>query len=89
MYYHYTEYPDAHRVLPHFGIRTNRYKLICFYEEHTTNWELFDFKKDPDEMKNQIDAPKHKNRIAALKTELNQLMRQYNDTSALMVLHRR
>ncbi len=89
MYYHYTEYPDAHRVLPHFGIRTDRYKLICFYEEHTTNWELFDFKKDPDEMKNLIDAPKQKNRIAKLKTELHELMSQYNDTSALMVLHRR
>ncbi|MGB4959940.1 MAG: sulfatase, partial [Saprospiraceae bacterium] len=31
MYYHYYEYPDAHRVMPHFGIRTDRYKLIYYY----------------------------------------------------------
>src|SRR5512134_2590934 len=35
MYYHYYEYPDHHRVLPHYGIRTDRYKLICFYEDAT------------------------------------------------------
>jgi arylsulfatase A-like enzyme len=30
LYYHYYEYPDPHRVSPHFGIRTPKYKLIRF-----------------------------------------------------------
>ena len=30
VYYHYYEYPDAHRVRPHYGVRTERYKLIHY-----------------------------------------------------------
>ena len=38
MYYHYYEYPKSHRVRQHFGVRTERYKLIHY---HTVNeWEL-------------------------------------------------
>lgn len=44
MYYHYYEYPDPHRVLPHLGIRTERYKLILFYGDGSHSWELFDIK---------------------------------------------
>ncbi len=28
IYYHYYEYPAGHRVKRHYGIRTDRYKLI-------------------------------------------------------------
>lgn len=31
VYYHYYEYPQPHRVMPHFGIRTSKYKLVRFY----------------------------------------------------------
>jgi arylsulfatase A-like enzyme len=30
VYYHYYEFPDEHNVTPHFGVRTDRYKLIYF-----------------------------------------------------------
>ena len=50
IYYHYYEYPDVHMVMKHNGIRTDRYKLIHFYEQDI--WELYDLKKDPMEMHN-------------------------------------
>src|SRR5690606_8348598 len=50
MYYHYYENGE-HAVSPHFGVRTERYKLIRFYKRVNT-WELYDLKKDPSEMHN-------------------------------------
>ncbi len=35
IYYHYHEYPAEHAVRKHFGIRTDRYKLIRFYSDST------------------------------------------------------
>jgi arylsulfatase A-like enzyme len=35
VYYHYYEYPAEHAVRKHFGIRTDRYKLIRFYSDST------------------------------------------------------
>lgn len=31
LYYHYYEFPSEHAVRKHFGLRTNRYKLIRYY----------------------------------------------------------
>lgn len=56
MYYHYYEYPQPHQVAPHFGIRTERYKLIRFYGPHD-DWELFDLQNDRLEVKNLINDP--------------------------------
>lgn len=85
MYYHYYEYPDAHRVMPHFGIRTERYKLIHFYG-NGSSWEFYDLKKDPDEMQNSYDNPENRKLIFQLKKELKGLMLQYKDKEALGIL---
>ncbi|MEY3420488.1 MAG: hypothetical protein RIR48_773 [Bacteroidota bacterium] len=85
MYYHYYEYPDAHRVLPHLGIRTERYKLILFYGKEYV-WELYDLMKDPNEMKNIIDKPANKKLIRNLKKDLKSLMVQYKDKAGLAIL---
>lgn len=50
LYYHYYEFGGPHWVLPHYGIRTDRYKLIDYYT--VNEWELFDLERDPDEMEN-------------------------------------
>lgn len=50
LYYHYYEFPGFHSVRKHYGIRTNRHKLIYFYEDD--NWELFDLETDSLEMNN-------------------------------------
>jgi arylsulfatase A-like enzyme len=87
MYYHYYEYPDAHRVMPHFGIRNERYKLIYFYGKETS-WELIDLKKDPDETINAYNNPKHRALIVKMKKELRALMKMYKDEEALGILDR-
>lgn len=78
LYYHFYEFPGEHAVRRHCGIRTDRYKLIHFYNDIDT-WELFDLKKDPSEMTNLIDNPKYKPLIDDLKTQLKQLQEKYND----------
>jgi arylsulfatase A-like enzyme len=85
VYYRYSEYPDAHRVMPHFGIRTEGYKLIRFHDVGDF-WEFFDLKNDPDELRNQYNNPKYGKRIEAMKHELRQLIIRYQDKEALTVL---
>ena len=43
VYYHYYEYPIWHKVQPHYGIKTDRYKLMHFYYS-MDEWELYDLK---------------------------------------------
>ncbi len=85
MYYHYYEYPQPHKVPPHFGIRTLRYKLIRFYGPRN-EWELFDLKKDPTEMHNLIHDQAQTNTIAVLKKQLVVLIKEYKDKDALEIL---
>ena len=56
VYYHYYEYPSWHSVKRHYGVRTNDYKLIHFYND-VDEWELYDLKKDPHEMCNVYNDP--------------------------------
>ncbi len=51
VYYHYYEYPSWHSVKRHYGIRTERYKLIHFYND-VDEWEMYDLESDPHEMNN-------------------------------------
>lgn len=77
MYYHYYEYPGPHWVLPHYGIRTERYKLIHYYT--TGEWELFDLKRDPHEMRNVYHDPAYADVVRKLKAELEGLRRKLGD----------
>jgi arylsulfatase A-like enzyme len=81
VYYHYYEFPEPHHVYPHFGIRTERYTLVKFYGP-SSSWELFDLKKDPDELKNIYADPSSQKIVAELKAQLKQLIRQYGDVEA-------
>jgi arylsulfatase A-like enzyme len=80
LYYHYYEYPDSHRVAPHYGVRTDRYKLIRFYGPFDY-WEFYDLEKDPNEVQNRIDDSAYRGEVARLRTELQRLRQQYHDTS--------
>ncbi|MDR3714672.1 MAG: sulfatase [Puia sp.] len=85
MYYHYYEFPQPHHVYPHFGIRTGRYMLVRFYGP-SDSWELFDLQKDPEEVKNVYGEAGYQQTVVTLKTQLKQLMRQYDDTEAEKIL---
>ncbi|HLK28808.1 MAG TPA: sulfatase [Puia sp.] len=85
VYYHYYEFPEPHHVHPHFGIRTEKYKLIYFYEG-MGSWELYDLTKDPNELNNIYGKKENEKIIFNLKTELKKLMTQYKDKEALKIL---
>ncbi|MBT3383570.1 MAG: sulfatase [Prolixibacteraceae bacterium] len=79
IYYHYYEFPNEHAVKRHYGIRTDRYKLIHFYND-IDEWELYDLQTDLEEMDNLINSEKHVEIIIGLKTELTKLQVLYEDT---------
>ncbi|MEZ4699351.1 MAG: sulfatase [Rhodothermales bacterium] len=74
-YYQYYEYPASHCVQRHYGVRTERYKLIYFYL--VDEWELFDLETDPDELTSVYDDPAYADVVAEMKTELERLRREY------------
>jgi arylsulfatase A-like enzyme len=78
-YYHYYEWPQPHRVEPHYGVRTDRHKLIRYYR--TDEWELFDLVQDPGEMKSVYDDPQYAAVVQDLKPRLDALRRKYKDDS--------
>lgn len=81
-YYQYFEYPKWHNVQPHYGVRTDRYKLIHFYY-NVDVWEFYDLEKDPTEVKNQYNNPEYSKVITSLKKELSKLQKQYGDNLPL------
>lgn len=72
-YYEYYEYPTPHHVRPHYGVVTDRYKLVRFYVPDIDAWELFDLKSDPHELRNVIDEPENARVVADLKAEVDRL----------------
>jgi arylsulfatase A-like enzyme len=83
LYYHFYENQE-HRVAKHFGIRTDRYKLIYFYE--LGEWEMYDLKKDPSEMRNLAGDPSQLRVLTRLKKDLSGLVESYDDPDARAAL---
>jgi arylsulfatase A-like enzyme len=82
IYYHYYEFPAVHMVKRHYGVRTDRYKLIHFYND-IDQWELYDLQKDPHEMNNVFNDPAYADVIKEMRVKLIDLQKQYQDTAAL------
>ena len=75
IYYQDCEYPGWHSVRRQYGVRTQRYKLIHYYE--TGEWELFDLERDPDELRSVHGRPEYAAVTAELERTLAALRRQY------------
>lgn len=80
IYYHYYEYPSVHMVPRHYGIRTERYKLMHFYQ-FGEEWELYDLETDPDELTNIYGRNEYAQLSFDLKNQLTELQRHYEDDS--------
>jgi len=75
LYYHYYEFPGFHSVRKHYGVKTERYKLIHFYEEE--HWELFDLETDSLEVTNIYNLQESESIIEELEQELQRLQTIY------------
>ncbi len=94
MYYRYWMHLDSiHKVWAHYGVRTERYKLIYYYgealgssgsEDRPTpkSWELFDLQEDPQELCNLYDNPAYREIVITLKQELDTLQARLHDVPA-------
>ncbi len=81
-YYRYFMHQDpSHNAYAHYGVRTDRYKLIFYYEEEPgpQEWELFDLQEDPMEMNSVYDDPDYADVVAELKEELLRLRSELGD----------
>ncbi len=76
MYYRYY-HPGHHNVAAHYGVRTQRYKLIYFHK--LNQWELYDLQKDPGEMRNLYSDPSYAKTLESLKKELQRLKKECKD----------
>ena len=90
MYYRYWMHKTHHNVYAHYGIRSDRYKLIYYYadalgqagtidETYPPEWELFDLEMDPYELNNVVDNPAYAERVIELKAQLHRLQTEVGD----------
>ena len=84
IYYHYHGFPAVHMVARHHGIRTERYKLIRFYQ--FDEWEFYDLEKDPDELTNQYGNAEYADVLSRLKVDLEGLRTRFKDDTDVKVM---
>jgi arylsulfatase A-like enzyme len=91
MYYRYWMSMLGHRVVPNYGVRNERYKLIHYYgvlPEDTglddlnipAEWELYDLQTDPEEIKNVYGSPEYSSVQADMLRELDRLQTAAGDS---------
>ncbi len=78
-YYHYYEFPAPHRVRPHYGVVTDRFKLVHYYNTDVDEWELLDREKDPLEVKNFYHDPAYSDTKKRLHLELERLRKEVKE----------
>jgi arylsulfatase A-like enzyme len=90
-YYRYWEHDDPIHAAPaHYGIRTAEHKLIHYYgaglgvpgasdRVFEPEWELYDLKSDPTEVRNVADDPAYAGVRAGLEAKLAEYQQHYRD----------
>ncbi len=92
MYYRYWMHGDgSHHTCAHYGVRTQRYKLIYYYAKPLgmsathdepvlePEWELFDLEEDPHELRNVYHDAAYAEVVRELTDELERLQAHYGD----------
>ena len=79
IYYHYYDYPAFHMVKKHYGIRTQRFKLMHFYDD-IDQWEFYDLEKDPLEQHNLIDDGQYSDVLIEMHRKLDSVQKFYRLT---------
>ena len=89
-YYRYWMHRAHHNVYAHYGLRTERYKVIYYYADglgipgtlepaYEPEWELFDLEADPLELNNVYHHPDYQVVVPELKRELHRLQAELGD----------
>ena len=93
IYFRYWMHLGHHHQNPaHYGIRTERWKLICYYGlpldasgtlpgETPGGWELYDMQNDRLELSNLYGQPEHNHVAEELKQRLTELKEQFGETN--------
>jgi arylsulfatase A-like enzyme len=97
-YYEYYEYPAVHMVRPCRGVRTEEWKYIEWPEfhgvqkgpagkeirklDHPAEYELYNLKDDPDEMKNLYGSAACAAKVEELRKEMVRLRAELKDSDA-------
>jgi arylsulfatase A-like enzyme len=81
VYYTYYEYPSVHMVKRHYGVATERYKLMHFYYD-IDEWEMYDLQKDPHEMKSVYNDPAYADVQKMMNKRLTEMRAKYGDSDA-------
>ena len=76
--YEYYEYPVPHNVPRNRGVRTERYKLIHYYEA-PEEFELYDLAQDPGELHNLYGQSKYGQLTRDLLRRIDELRRETGD----------
>ncbi len=76
-YYRYYDDPGAHNTAAHYGVRTATHKLIYSWKQD--QWELYDLRDDPQELRNVYEQPAQVTVREQLKRELARLKRELKD----------
>ncbi|GAB1451807.1 sulfatase [Draconibacterium sp.] len=79
VYYNYYEYPSVHMVKRHYGVATERYKLIHFYYD-IDEWEMYDLQTDPSEMHSVYNDPAYADVQKMMHEKLTELRAKYGDS---------
>ncbi len=77
--YEYYEFPGPHDVRKNRGVRSERYKLIHYYEP-PEEFELYDLQEDPGELHNLHGDPRHTSLEQELRRRIDELRRETGDT---------
>jgi arylsulfatase A-like enzyme len=77
IYYRYYHDPGHHNTRAHYGVRTATHKLIYYWKKK--QWELFDLRTDPAELRNLYGQPDQETITAELKSTLARLRSELQD----------
>jgi len=80
-YYTYYEFPAVHMAKRHYGVATQRYKLMHFYYD-IDEWELYDLEKDPGELNNVYNDPAYADVQEMMHKKLDYARNYYGDSDA-------
>jgi arylsulfatase A-like enzyme len=77
IYYRYYHDPGDHDTRAHYGVRTATHKLIYYWTKR--QWELFDLRADPQELRNLYGQPGQEAVTAELIATLTRLRTELQD----------